>query len=479
MRVLFLYSVGHAASQDRPLETMDQIQSGIAYISALLKQHGHQTDLLVVSHHGTKHNAHIVRRRVAAFRPDIVGFYAVATEFAYVLSVARFIRSIAPKCYLLIGGPHVTLCPEEAMAGPFDAVCIGEGESPSLELVTQVDQGQTPSNIPNLWLRRGSEVQKNPTRPFLQDLDALPYPDRAPWLKYMQYPVSRPSLLLGRGCPFECTYCSNHALKKVASGRYARMRSAASIIAEIVDLTSWYRYTEPPEIYFEVETFAVDLDWTLEVCRRLKELNGRLAEPLRYGVNLRVFHNLQTERLFAAMAEANFAFVNIGLEAGSERVRREVLQRNYSNNDIIRTVMAARRHGLRVNFFNMIGLPGETREEHLETVGMNRLCQPDKHYTGIFFPYPGTDLYQRCKEMGLPVDRLDASKERRRAVLSYEGFSAREIQRALRWFNYRVYRGHKPLAGLLLRLGLLPLVEDLPWLKKPLSALAKLRLRAG
>jgi radical SAM superfamily enzyme YgiQ (UPF0313 family) len=419
--------------------------------------------LLVVPHFGNTDNSGIVSTKVEEFRPDIVGFYAVASEFAYVMSIARLIRSVAPSSYLLIGGPHATLCPDEAMAGPFDAVCIGEGEFASLELVTQLAQGRTPSHIQNLWLRRGDEVQKNPARPYLRDLDGLPFPDRAPWLEYMLHPVSRPSLLLGRGCPFNCPYCSNHALKKVASGRYVRMRSADSIIAEIVDLTSWYRFPEPPEIYLEVETFALDVDWALDLCRRLQQLNGSRAEPLRWGVNLRVSHNLETERLFVAMAEANFTFVNIGLESGSERVRREVLHRNYSNDDIIRTVAAARRHGLRINFFNMIGLPGETCVEHLETVRINRLCQPDVHYTGIFFPYPGTDLYDRCKEMGLPVDSLDTAKERGQAVLSYEGFSAGEIQHALTWFDYRVYRGHKPLMKLLRA----PLAVDAPWLRPP------------
>jgi anaerobic magnesium-protoporphyrin IX monomethyl ester cyclase len=452
---------------------MDQVQFGIAYISAVLKQHGHETELLVLSHTDSADSLGIAQRKVEEFRPDMVGFYAVATEFAYVRSVARFLRSIAPSLYLVIGGPHATLCPDEAMKGPFNAVCVGEGELPALELAGQLARGDVPWNIQNLWLRREGEVQKNPTRPFLQDLDGLPFPDRAPWLEYVQHPVSRPSLLLGRGCPFQCTYCSNHALKRVASGRYVRMRSPESIIDEVVDLAGWYQFPQPPEIYLEVETFALNIDWTLDVCRGLRELNGSLERPLRYGVNLRVFHNLQTERLMAAMAEANFRFVNVGLEAGSERVRREVLHRDYSNEGILHTVAAARRHGLRVNFFNMIGLPGETRKEHLETVSMNRRCQPDGHYTGIFFPYPGTDLYHRCRDMGLPVDSLDTSKERRHAVLSYDGFSAREIQHALTWFNYRVYRGHRPLMELLRP----PLVEEFPWLNKPLSVLAHVKHR--
>ena len=437
----------HPEPRERPLGAMDQIQFGIAHISALLKAHGHATDLLVVSHDGARGDLGVVRRRIAAFRPDIVGFYAVATEFDYVLSVARYIRTIAPKCYLLIGGPHVTLCSEAASAKPFDAVCIGEGELPTLEVATQLTQGRTPSHIRNLWLRRGTEMQRNPTRAFLQDLDGLPFPDRMPWLEYVRRPASRPSLLLGRGCPFDCTYCSNHALKRVSAGPYVRMRSADSIVAEIVDLIDWYLFPKPPEIYLEVETFALDLEWALEVCRRLRELNDHLAQPLSYGVNLRVLHGLQTDELFAAMASAHFAFVNIGLEVGSERVRREVLKRDYSNEDVVRTVAAARRHGLKVYFYNMIGLPGETRAEHQETIWMNRLCRPDGHVTGIFYPYPGTDLHRRCKEMGLPVDSLCPARERRQAVLSCEDFSAREIERALRLFDRRVRRGRSPPTG--------------------------------
>lgn len=444
MRVLFFYSVYHSEPQERPLGAMDQIQFGIAHISALLKTHGHETGLLVVSHDGTGDDLSVVRRRIATFRPDVIGFYAVATEFDYVLSVARFIRAIAPKSFLLIGGPHVTLCPETASAEPFDAVCIGEGERPTLEVVTELAQGRVPSHIQNLWLRRGSEVQKNPTRPFLRDLDGLPFPDRLPWLEFVSRPVSRPALLLGRGCPFACTYCSNHALKRISEGCYVRMRSADSIIAEIVDMIDWYRLPDPPEIYLEVETFALDLEWTLELCRRLRELNDHLAVPLSYGVNLRVLHGLQTAELFAAMAAAHFAFVNIGLEVGSERVRREVLRRDYSNEDVVQTVAAARRHGLRVYFYNMIGLPGETRAEHQETIRMNRLCRPDGHMTSIFFPYPGTELHRRCREMGLPVDSVGSVRERREAVFNYEGFSAREIERALRLFDRRVYRGRRP-----------------------------------
>ena len=475
MRVLLFYSVGDAFTRAHPLGTQEQLQFGLSYISSVLKKHGHETDLLVVSSLRGSKNAAAIRTRFESFRPDVVGFYAVATEFAYIQSVARFIRSLSPGCYLVIGGPHAVLCPEVAVEGPFDAVCIGEGEFPTLELVSSLAEGRTPSGIAGMWIRTGGRVEKNPPRPFLEDLDALPFPDRALWLEYFDYPVSRPSLLLGRGCPFTCSYCSNHALKKTSPGKYVRTRSPASIAAEAADLKANYRFPRRAEIYLEIESFGVDIEWAVAVCGKLKGLSAEPGPALRYGANLRVVPNMDVERLFAAMADADFRHVNIGLEAGSERVRSEVLRRHYSNDDVIRAVDAARRHGLEVHLFNMIGLPGETYSDHLETVRINRLCQPDRNHTGVFFPYPGTDLYRHCANLGLPVGRLDVRRERMHAVMDLPGFSARQIQRAFWLFNFRVYRGRKPPAWWIPP----PLVHRrIPlWLHKPLKSLY-LRLKA-
>lgn len=103
----------------------------------------------------------------------------------------------------------------------------------------------------------------------------------------------------------------------------------------------------------------------------------------------------------AVFRKANFRFVNIGVESGSERVRREILRRNYSNNDVINFVKLARKHDLQVAFFNLIGIPGETLADFKETIEINRKCKPEWVLPSIFFPYPGSDLYFSCKKQGL------------------------------------------------------------------------------
>ncbi len=127
-----------------------------------------------------------------------------------------------------------------------------------------------------------------------------------------------------------------------------------------------------------------------------------------------------------------------------------MLKRNYSNEDVLRAVLEAKRCGLQVGMYNLIGIPGETRKDFKETVRMNRLCQPDWYLLSVYFPYPGTDLYRTCEEQGLLKEVPDTDLERRRPALKLPGFPKRAIRRNLTWFAFNVYRGHKPLMAILM-----------------------------
>jgi radical SAM superfamily enzyme YgiQ (UPF0313 family) len=182
-------------------------------------------------------------------------------------------------------------------------------------------------------------------------------------------------------------------------------------------------------------------------------VNKTRQTPLTFGVNLAVTPTIDFDSLFAALKRANVRYVNMGLESGSERLRREILRRKYSNQDMINAVDAARRHGLKVAIFNMIGLPTETPEEFEETVAVNRRCMPDWNYTSIFYPYPGTDLHRLCQEKGLLKAQdggpVAIDMERSQATLDLPTFPRKQVQHAYEWFDYRVYEGHKPRYRLL------------------------------
>jgi anaerobic magnesium-protoporphyrin IX monomethyl ester cyclase len=246
----------------------------------------------------------------------------------------------------------------------------------------------------------------------------------------------------GRGCPYDCTYCSNHALRKAAKGNYVRMRSPDGILGEVEFLYKNYPHRR---FFIELETLDCYKSWTTELCSKLAEFNASVPDPVSFGSNYRINPQTIDESLFSALEQANFKDINIGLESGSERIRRDVLKRNYTNDDFLKVVAIARKHGLKIFLYNMIGLPGESLDDHRATVQLNRLVQPDGHHTGIFYPYPGTALYTTCIEKGLIQKAPLVRMERKQPIMALPDFSKAQIRNAYTWFNYHVYRGHKPV----------------------------------
>jgi len=445
MRVLFVYSTRDCLSLRHPLPSLQDIHIGLSYISAFLKFKGHSTRLAVLDSEAPQRSFATVKQIVAEFDPQLASFTAVSTQYPFVTAVARRLKQCWPDKFLLIGGVHASLQAETVAHDLWDAVCVGEGEHATADLIAQLEAGRTPHGIPNLWFKRADgTVEKNACREYLQSLDEQPFPDREMWHPWVRPDgFSRHVIQPSRGCPYQCTYCSNHALRKLAGGKYVRLRSPEAIIRELAEIRK--RYPAATGVYLQSETIAVNIKWLTELSRRIRTFNDSPAPPLTFACNFRVAPPLVTDEVFDALAWANVRTVEIGLESGSERIRCEVLRRDYSNEDFYKAVALARQRGMRVNVYNLIGIPGETPADHEETIAVNHRVCPDRSLTSIFFPYPGTDLHRQCEQQGLIQDSAGFTVERKVASLDLPTFRRREIQRAYDWFEFHVYRGHRPL----------------------------------
>ncbi len=449
MNVLFVYTLADAPSLPaKPLNSWTKIQMGISYISSVLKAEGHKTRLIVPRRH---HFEGGVEKAIQEFPPDMICFTSVSTEYPIIEKLAYYVRQKAPEAYLIIGGPHASLQPEEVSRGPYDALCIGEGEYPLVELSAALGKGREPSGIPNLWIKKGQSIEKTDTREFVQNLDEIPFPDREMWRPWVEHDRQH-TIMLGRGCPYNCTYCCNHMLRRLAEGKYVRFRSVSNVIEEMRDLS--LKFPDISEIFFEVETITANREWAIDFCASLEEFNASRDNPLVFGTNVRVLRNKSLKSLFEAFSRAGFRYINIGIESGSERVRAEVLNRVYSNEDLIRTCDEAHESGLRINAYNMIGLPGETLDDFKKTLEINRRCLPEGNYLSIFFPYPGTELYRICMKRGLNVRLKEESMERFRPVLELPEFPDRVVNHYFRWFDWYVYRGKRPVSRILSHVAL-------------------------
>jgi len=448
IKILFVYSLDETQSALKPLSSPEQINFGISYIAGLLKKNGHVPNLVILCKGRQKKSFILLEQNINEFKPDIISFHIVSTQYDYLSEVASYIKERNQNIFLLAGGPHVSINPDDVITGSFDAICIGEGEYPTLELVQKLIQNEPITNIANFWIRTRNGIEKNATRPFIENLDSLSLPYRNMWFRWIEEHIgSRFSILLGRGCYFNCTYCSNHVLRRVANGDYVRFRSPDNIISELRDLH--HKFPNKYEYFFEIEAFNINKKWMIDLCLKLKTFNESLVKPLVFGTNIRITPNSNFEDIFASCAKANIRYLTVGLESGSERIRRDVMNRVYSNDDVIRMASQARKYGLKFGFQNMIGLPSETEEDFMETVNLNRICQPDWYNLSIFYPYPGTDLANTSEKMGLLNKKIDSHMERKRVHLDLSTFPERSLKKRFFMFELDVYKGKKPFIKIL------------------------------
>ncbi|WP_026473427.1 B12-binding domain-containing radical SAM protein [Alkaliflexus imshenetskii] len=438
MNILFVYTIQKSIVINKPLAGQEGLQFGISYISSFLKQHNHLTDLIVLDRHRKKANLKVLATTIQTFSPDLICFTSVHSEYDYVTQLAKFVKSRFPEIPLMGGGVHITLNPSEEMLDVFDCICIGEGEHPVLEYLGYLDNKTEAPDIKNLWLKHNGTIIKNNNRPFLKNLDDLPFPDRAIWQRWILEPQTRITILLGRGCPYNCTYCCNHKLRKVAEGKYVRLRSPKNIVDELRTLS--ILHPQVNEYFLEIETIGSDMIWLGELCERLNRFNSSISNRIKLSTNLRIFPNMDFDSVFQLLKSANFESVTIGLESGSERIRTQILNRVYSNDHILKATSTARKYGIKIGIFNMVGIPTETLDDFSETLTMNQTIKPDWHATSIFFPYQGTKLFEVTNTLGLMPLTLNTRSERQKSVLNLPGFSKRQIQKSFDSFHYEVYK---------------------------------------
>ena len=396
---------------------------GLGYLSSVLKLAGHDAHLLYLDHQPEEDE---FLQRLARVGPQLLAFSATTHQYPYVEQCARWTKQAMPGLSTCVGGTHPTLVPQQVVANhDLDYVCLGEGEYPLQELATALEEGRSCEQIANLWLRRDGNVVQNRLRPLLQDLDALPFPDRElfGFEQILAKNGGWVDLMAGRGCPYSCTYCSNPGLRAryKGLGHYVRFRSVPNLVAEIRALDARYAIKT---LNFQDDVFTLDRDWVLQFSAAY-----RAEFRFPFWINSRV-ERIVDEEVIAALARAGCCGVRIGLESGNEELRAQVLKRRMSNNEIRRAFALARRYGLDVYTCNMLGVPGETADMIKETIALNRELEPAGMQFSVFYPYPMTELHDVCVEKGyLSEDSRLNSYYARKSVLQLPTLSQAELER--------------------------------------------------
>ncbi|MBU2063239.1 MAG: B12-binding domain-containing radical SAM protein [Candidatus Omnitrophica bacterium] len=401
---------------------------GIAYLSSVLKQSGHQTELFHIKENKDAVNLGSWLQRC---KPSLLAFTATTNIYPYIKELAVSVKKDR-DIPLIIGGIHATLVPEQVCAERlFDFVCVGEGEGPLAELCDALEKNQDVSSIRNIWVKTPAGYTKNSMRPLQEDLDTLPFPDR----EFMDYAHSydllrmrRGVFMASRGCSFDCSFCCNHALKKLYKDcpeSYVRFRSVDNVITEIKEVAK--RYPGIETIIFHDDCLLLKKKWF----KQLLEIYAKdIALP--FSMNARV--ELIDRETLASAKSAGLRVLSVGIEHGSENIRKKLLNRNMSNKQIIDAFETAHGLGIKTISYNIVGFPRERFSDMLETIKLNARVKTETIQISIFYPYPGTKLYDIVKEKGLiGAESLDSYFEG--TILKFSPFKKRQIKFILNNFE--------------------------------------------
>jgi radical SAM superfamily enzyme YgiQ (UPF0313 family) len=297
-------------------------------------------------------------------------------------------------------------------------VCLGEGEEPMLDLVRALERGDKPGGalakpIANIWWRGGQRPSlRNPIEP----LDSLPFMAR----DLLDEHTGVVHMTTQRGCPFPCTYCAARMYNQLYEGtaEYGRRRSHQSVLDELFVLRDAGLLAY---VIFLDDTFTIHHPWVREFC---KVYGTELRTP--FSLHARV--ETVNEKLLHQLAEAGCQQITYGVESGSERVRRTIMKRQVTNDRFRDVFRWTREAGIAVTANYMLGLPGETRDDLQQTLDLaTELDVLDFGYF-VFYPYPGTQLFQECRDRGyLPENYLELPANHRESILRLPDLTQEDI----------------------------------------------------
>jgi radical SAM superfamily enzyme YgiQ (UPF0313 family) len=378
---------------------------GIETLAPVLRKHGHQVRMFDTCHPQMKEPD--IAQALRDDPPEAVALsFLSTTTYPGVKSMARLIKSEKPDLPIIVGGVFATMNQERILKDcpHIDCVGVGEGEELLPDYLDHLDQ---PGAVAGLIWRTGGKIVRNAPRPIIRDLDQFPYPDRTTLpIDYIEsLPLDVPAVLslerfctmqTSRGCPYTCIYCDIPAL---TNGKW-RFRSPGHVLGEMQQLNDLgYR-----SIYLTDDHFLLKRDRINDICQ------GMIQRRLRFqwGCEGRV-DSVAVDQ-FPVMGRARCNFLAFGVESGTQKTL-DRLDKRQTLAQIQHAVNEAKRCGIeRAHGFFLVGSPGETEADILEsfrfcarlkldTFGFNRLCV-----------YRGTPLWQEYLDRGILDDERDWDK---------------------------------------------------------------------
>ncbi len=370
---------------------------GMAYVAAAVRQVGHKVFLRDYEAEGKSWDA--IKADIISYQPDVVTTAGFINNMDRCLKVFELAKTIDPKIRTVLGGPQATIFPDDAIKSEYlDFLTISESEISFTRLVSYVEDPEAWPTFQGIIYqnRKTGEMSKNERQPLVQDLDCFPMPALDLYPMHLYYPAvyiwgnKVANMVTSRGCPYECTFCE----AKMTFGRTFRYHSTERVLEDLNYLNRTYGYDS---FQFYDDIFTTDRLRVMRLCEALLEKN-RKYKWMCYTRTDRV--DLELLKL---MKKAGCYMISFGVESGDQvlldKIRKKLVVA--TNHKGIEDCAKAGING--VGTF-MLGLPGETREQTLNTIEFARKSRLAYSVFGITEPYPGTEMWGDALKEGYFVD---------------------------------------------------------------------------
>ncbi|UCE41125.1 MAG: radical SAM protein [Candidatus Aminicenantes bacterium] len=390
---------------------------GLLYIGSVLEKEG--IDVRIVPADMKNMSWRDIKQDILYYEPDIIGVTSTTENRFQSFKLVKLAKKTFPQAMAIMGGPHASMAAEDCLAHipELDLVVRGEGEETMIELCRWYQEGkdsQALDQVNGISFRKNDEVKSNPSRPLIRDLDSLPYPafHLVPFEDYnFKFPVPGQgdlpavNIMSSRGCPFKCNFCAT----PINWGRNVRMRSPENVVDEIQRLIERYGVKV---IFFFDDTFNVNTKRVEKICDLIIERNLNIF----WKCDVRI--DLIDKPLLTKMKQAGLFHLSFGLEAASERVRNEIIDKKVDIEDFHNLVKWCQELEIIPNVFFIYSHPTETWEEAQETINIiEQYGDGIEASIAILHIYPGTPLEEIARENGvLPQDFTWAKRYRSKIV---------------------------------------------------------------
>jgi radical SAM superfamily enzyme YgiQ (UPF0313 family) len=371
---------------------------GIEYLSAALKDAGHEVKLLFIFKPIDGSTLKIFKldkdvenkkifKTIDNFKPDVVCFSPFTTQYLWSIEKAKFIKKNFPNVFNLFGGVHVNSVPEVVVKNIYvDGILVGEADKTIVEFADKF-KSKKYFLMQSFWGRKDNKIIKNGVSLLPKNLNVLPFPDKE--LFYSQLPLnffdSSYVVMGSRGCPFACTYCSNNVYQDLYRGQNRlRFRDPKNVIEELVEAKKKYNFKR---IEFMDDVLTIDYI-------RLKELMNIYVKKVDLPFSCFLHPKFVTEKMIKMLRDSGCYWLKMGVQSANEKYRSKYLNRGESNEKIIEVAKLCNKYKLRFSLDHIFNLPGESKNDLIEAVNLYNECRPTIINSGSLIYLPKTKIIE-------------------------------------------------------------------------------------